>query len=161
MAVAQNKNQGAFFERVFEVQAKRALMLCQKQALAFRYLKGGKILPVRAELDFSLINQAGQVCYVDCKTFAGDKFTFGQLNETQLKRAVRYNAWGIPSGFVVHFLGTGDVYYYMGQEVARLGPRTRFDARNGRKLGVLMRFDLNLIFAPPFVERSSWPHFHL
>jgi hypothetical protein len=146
MATAKNKEQGAFFERVFEHAATMQGILAQKQPLAFRYLRGGKVLPIKAELDFSLVSRASQMAFVDTKAFAGSHFTYSQLNETQLKRATRYNEWGIASGFVVLFVGSSEVAYFEGQAVAKAGPRTRFEASAGLRLGSLTSLKVSSIF---------------
>lgn len=152
MATAKNKEQGAFFERVFEHAAAMQNILAQKQPLAFRYLRGGKVLPIKAELDFSLVSRSGQIAFIDTKAFAGTHFTYSQLNEAQLRRATRYNEWGIASGFVVLFVGSGEVAYFEGLAVAHAGPRTRFEASAGLRLGSLTSFKI-----APILESAPKP----
>jgi len=160
MAIAKNKNQGAFFEKIFEHMAATQNVLPQKQHLAFRYLRGGKMLPIKTELDFSIVSKTGQVAYIDLKTFAGAHFTFSQLDTTQLKRAVRYNEWGVCSGFVVHFVGTNEVAYFAGQDIAAAGPRSRFMPGTGVALGTLLHFKVAPIFAS-LPKPTAWPRLHL
>lgn len=160
MAVSRNKAEGAFFERILEHMAATQGVLAQKQPLAFRYLRGGKVLPIRTELDFSLINRQGRIAFVDTKLFAGDYFTFSQLDPTQLRRATRYNEWGIPSGFVVRHAGSNEVAYYSGEVVASHGPRTRFAPAMGVRLGTLLHFAVAPIFEALPVPKPL-PRLHL
>lgn len=160
MAISKNKAEGAFFERILEHMAATQGVLAQKQPLAFKYLAGGKVLPIRTELDFSLINREGRIAFADAKNFEGDYFTYSQLDVMQIKRATRYNEWGVPAGFVVRHAGSNEVCFYSGEVVATHGPRTRFEPSKGIPLGTLLHFKVAPIFAA-LPEPKPLPRLHL
>ena len=142
-----NKNEGLHFEAVLVHRATLTGIWAHKQALSFRYLRAGKILPLRSELDFALINRQGCVCYCDTKSFVGHSFARSALSATQLARSVRYCSYNVPSGFIVYLRGAGLVSFYPGWLIDRAPKGSSFTAEDGRVLGSLQTFTFDAVFA--------------
>lgn len=150
--VAKNKTAGAQFEKLFVHRAALGGLLALKNELSFRYQAGGKMLPIRTDLDFRLFNKKGQVAYLDCKSFTGEHFTYSQIDRHQLDRARIYESFNVPAGFVVWLQGPQVVVYYPARVLIAGGARSRFTVDDGAVLGEPMTFDLRLVFvATPWV----------
>lgn len=143
---AVNKAKGARFEAILQWRAMTLGMKALKNELTFKYLKGGKVQPIHADLDFRILRRDGRVCYVDCKSWQGDRFTWSQLDMQQYARACQYEDFNIPAGFVVHFSGTDAVCFYSATLLKQHGPGSRFTAAQGVLLGQVTDFDLEPIF---------------
>lgn len=144
--VAANKAQGEHFEAMFMARAGVDGLKALKNPLSFKYLPGGRIQPIRADLDFRVLRRDGRVAYVDTKCFDADFFTFSQLETHQIQRALQYDAFNVPAGFVVYFKPLGNVHYYPAQTIFARGPRSRFVPSHGYLLGAAYAFTLNGIF---------------
>jgi len=117
-----------------------------KNHLSFKYLPGGRIQPIRADLDFRVLRRDGRVAYVDTKSFDAAFFTFSQLEPHQIQRALQYDAYSVPAGFVVYLKPLGQVYYYPAHAVISKGPRSRFAPKDGHLLGAAYAFTPGIIF---------------
>lgn len=140
------KHEGNFFEDVFERQARSNGLLVLKNPLACVRTKTG-FIPVKSDLDFKVFLNTGRVAYVDTKSFAEDHFTFSQLNPKQIERAVMYNDWKVPAGFVVWFRAINIVSFFSGSIIQRVGSGNRFLPEGGEILGKLERFTVQHVFA--------------
>ena len=141
----KNQAEGKGFEDIFERQGRSCGLLIIKQPLACRPIGGGKLIPMKSDLDFKVISRLGDVAYIDTKSFTGDYFTYSDLNPKQVERACLYNEWNVPSGFVVWLRGANQVVYYPGHWVRTAGPRSRFAATTGVLLGNIQKFNLELV----------------
>lgn len=121
-------------------------MKAMKNELAFRYLRGGQIKPIRADLDFRILRRDGRVAFVDCKSFTTDRFAYSQISPDQLRRALCYQSYNIPSGFVVWLHSARQARFYSGQTIHRRGPGSSFRPEHGVLLGGLYDFSLGKIF---------------
>lgn len=139
---AKNKEQGKIFEQLFQKQAQRSGLLALKNPLNCRILWKSKIQIIRSELDFKLINQKGDIGFFDCKSFEDDYFTFSELSGYQIERAVLYNYWHVPAGFVVYFRKPNAICYFSGISIKQKGPGSRFAKGDGLFLGRYENFDL-------------------
>lgn len=142
----KGSTEGKIFEELFKKQAQRSGLFAKKNHLTALYCGKGHTKIVKSELDFTLINQAGRVAYVDCKSFGSDYFTFSEINPDQIKRSYVYNEWNVPSGFVVWLRECNRVIYLTGQDIQRSGPGSRFEADSGILLGRYERFELHKIY---------------
>lgn len=145
--------QGKQFEDTFERIARHSGILPIRNHLTGRYT-GRRVQLFRSNLDFTLHTRDGRTAYVDCKTFQSGFFTSSDISEVQLERAVLYNDWGVPAGFVV-YLGdqTRDVAFFPGYFLKKAGKRKRFDAENCPcYLGKLERMELRFLFEKKFLE---------
>lgn len=137
-----NRDQGALFEAMFKKRAQINGMFAEKNNLAARRLPGGRILVLKSDLDYKLINQAGRVGFFDCKSFIGNKFTYSQLDPDQLKKSETYNYYNVPSGFVVWFRLTNEIVYFNAFKITQRGQGASFTALDGITLGSIENFDL-------------------
>lgn len=144
--VAINKREGAQFEAQFAARCGVDGLKALKNPLAFKYLKGGRIQPIRCDLDYRVLRQDGRVAFIDTKCFDAAHFTYGMLETHQIQRAICYAAWQVPAGFVVYLKGCQKIVYYTGATIGTLGPRTRFTVSHGHVLGVPYDFDTSGIF---------------
>jgi hypothetical protein len=140
-----NKRAGTSFEDIFSRQAQLQGFLVMPNHTPCRFIPGGRAIPIKGELDFKLIDQSGRVGFFDCKSFQEDFFTYSDLDEKQIERAVLYNEWSVPSGFVVYFRKTNQVYFYNGHVIDLKGPRERFDKSDGISLGTIFKFRPSII----------------
>jgi penicillin-binding protein-related factor A (putative recombinase) len=163
LQVQENKQQGDEFERLFEKQARFSGLLCEKNYLTAKFI-GHKRHPLvtKSELDYKLISQTGEVGYFDCKSFSQNHFTYSKIDSDQIKRAVKYNDWCVPSGFVILFKKQNQIIFFSGHEIARKGAGARFSPEEGLLLGGLMDFDLKRLvcrkkplFPKPYVSILS------
>jgi len=144
--VALNKAQGARFEALFAARCGVDGLKALKNPLSFKYLPGGRIQPIRADLDFRVLRRDGRVCYVDTKSFDEEAFTFSQLETHQIQRAMQYDSFKVPAGFVVLLRPLDRVFYYPAHVIFCHGPRTRFLPSHGHPLGLSLSFGPGLIF---------------
>jgi len=144
--VALNKAQGAQFEKLLVARAGVSGCRALKNELSFRYLAGGRIRPIRADLDYRILRRDGRVAYIDTKCFDAEHFTFSQIDADQLRQSIAYNHYNVPSGFVVWLKAAGIVVYYPGAMLMSQGPKTRFVKSHGYALGAPYTFDVSLIF---------------
>ena len=106
---------------------------------------GGNFKVVKSDLDYRLITQNGDVGFFDCKNFAGDSFPYSQISENQIQRAILYNEWRVPSGFVVFFRKVMSVCFFSGIDLEGK-ERGRMSYLDGVLLGSWDSFDLKLLF---------------
>jgi hypothetical protein len=118
-----------------------------KNELSYRYLRGGKILPIRADLDFRILRRDGRVAYIDTKSFDGLGFTYSQIDRNQLHRALVYQEFNVPAGFVVWLQKMDQVVFYSGRCLYNRGSGSRFTVRDGVLLGPSLTFGLDGVFA--------------
>lgn len=144
-----NQAVGAAFEEIFIKQARLNGLLPMKNHLTAKFVGAGRTQLLKSELDFTLISQDGRVAFIDCKSFQGDHFKYSQLDSKQIERAVMYNSWQVPSGFVTYFRATREVCYYSGQTILDTGSRARFESVHSLSLGLLEKFDLRKILNAP------------
>ncbi len=114
--------------------------------LTARYIFKNNYKVVKSNLDMTLISPEGEVGFFDCKSFESEFFTFSDLNPDQVKRAVLYNNWNVPSGFVVFFRPINRIAYFTGLQISEAGPGSRFVPLSGLELGRLESFDLRALF---------------
>jgi hypothetical protein len=145
--IQKNKDFGSFFEELFLKEARRSGFFAIKNHLTARFVYAGKLQVIPGELDFTLIDRQGRVGFFDCKAFDTDFFSYSRLDEHQIARAVTYNNWRVPSGFVVWLRKPNRVILYSGHIIARNGPRSRFEVQDGLCLGRYERFDLRPILS--------------
>lgn len=143
-----NKAKGLQFEKILVVRAAASNMWAQKNELSFRFLKGGAIRPIRADLDFKVIRKDGRIAMVDCKAFEGDTFGFSAIEKHQLHRACTYHQWGVPAGFVVLHAQKKLVVFYPGWLLASLGRGSSVSPSHGRALGAPLTFSTAGLFGP-------------
>lgn len=147
MPAKHNRDAGAQFESLLVCRAGACGMKALKNELSFRYLPGGKIRPMRSDLDFRVLRQDGRIAYLDCKNFDAISFTYSQIDKHQLQRALAYEHWHVSAGFVVWLKPLRQVVFYSGQTLWRRGPGKRFRAEDGVALGDSYTFDLTGVFA--------------
>jgi hypothetical protein len=140
-----NRLNGAGWELILVKRARSKGLLALKNALSARPIGGNRFVPVKSRLDFDVIRRDGRVAYIDCKCFY-DRFNFSDINAKQLERALLYQNWSIPSGFVVLFRKTDEVVFYSATSLAKIGSGNSFGPDEGLSLGHLSSFDLGLIF---------------
>lgn len=114
--------------------------------LTARYIFKNNYKVVKSNLDMTLISTEGQVGFFDCKSFEAEFFTYSDLNPDQVKRAVLYNNWKVPSGFVILFRPINRISFFTGQQIVQAGPGSRFLPLDGLELGRLESFDLRPLF---------------
>lgn len=147
-AVSHNKQNGKIFEELFKACAKRQGLLCIQNHLTARMVYKGRLQVVPGELDFKICSQDGRVAYLDCKSFGKSYFTFSDLSRPhQVERAVLYNDFKVPAGFVVWFRPTNQVVFFSGKLIQNSGRGARFLPVNGQLLGRFEDFDLRQIVA--------------
>lgn len=117
-----------------------------KNELAFRYLKGGQIKPIRADLDFRVLRRDGRVAYIDTKHFTQDQFSHSHISRDQVLRGLCYESYNVPAGFVVWLRGANETRYYSAQTIHQRGPGKSFRPEHGLLLGGLYDFSLRAIF---------------
>lgn len=139
---SSNREQGKAFEELFIRQAQRNGLLVIKNWYTAKFTYTGRLQVVPGELDFKIANQKGRVGYFDCKTYGEDHFIYSDLDKDQVERAVTYNHYRIPSGFIVWFRKSNVVAFYSGHAVKRIGPGSRFLPSDGQRLGSYEEFDL-------------------
>lgn len=140
----ENRIAGARFEAVFVHRAGVTGHLAIKQHLQHRYLPGGKAQAFKSELDFSLIEKTGRISFLDCKSFGTHKVAKSQLDASQVSRAVLYNQYNVPAGFVVELRPLGKVVFFSGMKVWRLPRGKSLTIDDGAYLGPSASF----VFCP-------------
>lgn len=148
---ATAREEGKFFEDLFMIQARRVGLLAQKNEQACRVTGSGKFTRVKllkGELDFKLVARGGPVGFFDCKSYGNAHFIYSDLDPDQLDRAILYNNWEIPGGFVVFFRPLKTVSFFSGHVIARKGARNRFEPEDGVILGPWDNFDLRKALGP-------------
>lgn len=141
-----NRTNGAGWEEIFRRQADRNGLLAKKVGLSARFIGPKKVVAAKSFLDFQLITPGGKVAFLDTKTWLKNYFTFSDIDENQLKKAVEYNKWGVPAGFVCLFRESNRVAFFQGVAIAELGTGNRFSVESGVALGMIGEFDLRRIF---------------
>lgn len=144
-----NREAGKDFEDVFQQRANTQGLLPIRNYPQCKITYNGRAQIIKGRLDWDLIRNDGRVAHVDCKNFSSDFFTYSSICEHQLKRAIILGSWHVPSGFVVLFQPTNQVVYFTGHSIQQKGPRSRFEAIDGRVLGTIVNFDLKLIYSSP------------
>lgn len=142
---ARHREDGVGFEHIFEKQARRNGLLPIKNELRCKMGWNGKILLLPSDLDYKLINRRGVVGYFDCKTFADASFNYSWIDKDQLDKAMLYNDWDVPAGFVVLFRATMQVVFFSGHRIAEKGPRNSFSPDDGMVLGGIFDFNLKML----------------
>lgn len=138
----KNQSIGSTFEDALEVMAVRAKILAQNNPTSCITTKRA-IIRIKSNLDYTLIDN-GSVAFIDCKCFQENYFTYSQIDDKQLKLALRYIQHGVESGFVVWFRKSDQVYYYKASLLSTMGPGSRFNTQ-GILLGQFNSFDLKPI----------------
>lgn len=145
MGAVKNREKGADFEGLFKKQAQLNGLAPIKNELSCRRVAGGRVIILKSELDFKLIRPTdGRIGFFDCKNFQDDYFTYSKLDQPQIDRAVLYNEYCIPAGFIVMFEQM-HVYFYSGYDIINGGKGSRFDDSNGLYLGRYDNFDLRKV----------------
>lgn len=145
----KNRKRGADFEEIFKRIAgfQHVLVLHNWLTARYTFYKGSTHLQVvKGELDFRMIKRNGDVAYIDCKCYQDVKFNYSMLDEHQINRAVLYNEWNVPSGFVVMFVPVNRLVFFTGQMIAKKGPGNSFGYQEGILLGTMTKCDMELIF---------------
>ena len=155
MQTHKNRLSGAHFEAVLTHRAGCCGLWAIKQALSFKYLAGGKIRPMRSELDFAIVRRDGRIVYADTKSFESASFARSALNRAQVARAAAWNAYRVPAGFIVHLRGANSVVFYSGTQIAKSLRGSSFKAADGLYLGTAQTFVFGGIFA--FFEQPETP----
>mgnify|MGYP000464511125 CR=1 FL=1 len=145
---ATNRITGQFFEETFERYALYQGFLPKRNMLSAQPKGGNRWQPVKSQLDWNVYKKNGMCAIVDCKSFQSGYFTYSSLDEKQVERALEFNRWQIPSGFVVWFRAVNKVSFFSGAAIEKAGPRTRFLPEHGTVLGRLQDFVLSPIFDP-------------
>lgn len=151
-----NRIQGKFFEETFERFSRLQNFFPVKNRLSAQPIGLGKWKPIKSQLDYNIYKPGGQCAIIDCKSFDAGRFTYSQIDDKQLEKAVQFNRWKIPSGFVVWFRDPNLVSFFSGYEIERRGKRSQFVASSGKILGRLENF----IIAPIFVPTVAPPEFY-
>jgi hypothetical protein len=154
LTALKNRNRGAAFEKLFEYRARACGVTVIKQPLAIRYLRGGKMQPIKADLDFVLLGGEGKVAWVDTKVVNGDYFLRSRMPQAQIDRAMLYETHGIRAGFVVHFEPLKLVAFFGGTFVASMPARTRAGLKDAVVLGSWDRFCFDALWATRSSQRS-------
>lgn len=141
-----NRIRGKTFETLFERMGTYSGLLVRNNPLSCRVLPGGRLLRIRSNLDFTVINRLGDVAFVDCKNFESDAFTYSQINDKQLALATLYNQWNVIAGFCCWFRQTNRVGFFSGNVITKGGSGTRFTLCQGLDLGSPEALNLGLIF---------------
>jgi hypothetical protein len=147
MRSQKNRLSGAHFEAVLVHRAGCCGLWAIKQPHAYRWLPGGKIRPMRCELDFAIVRRDGKVSYADCKNFEGTSFARSALNKAQVARAAAWNAYKVPAGFIVHLRAADAVVFYSGMQIAKSLRGSSFKVGDGLLLGSAQTFGFDPIFA--------------
>lgn len=134
--------EGRIFEKLFIRQAQRNGLLAIKNHLSAKHGWKGRLILIKSELDFKLITQSGRVGFFDCKSFAGEKFTYSMIDPDQMQRAITYVEWNVPAGFVIWFRKYNRVVFFSVATIANKGPGTSFGPRDGDLLGRYEEFNL-------------------
>lgn len=143
-----NRIRGKFFEEVFERFALSQGLLPVRNMLSARPMGNNRWQPIKSQLDFNLYRRGGTVAVIDCKSFQRAFFTYSEIDEKQLHRAINFNRFGIPSGFLVWFRQTNKVSFFSGLIIQKKGSGCRFVPQDGIPLGKWERFVLTPIFDP-------------
>lgn len=141
----QNRLEGKSFEEIIKSQGHRCGLLVKPNKLTAKFIPGGRTLLEKSNLDFMLANQMGKVGFFDAKSFAGSSFGFSDINEHQLEKAVLYNEYRIPAGFLVFFRAEKAVSFFSGKHIQKSGPGTSMKFGEGIYLGQFWSFDLGLV----------------
>lgn len=164
MKVSKNKAEGAAFEHIFSIQARLNGLFCEKNNLSAKFIPGRRTLIIKSELDYKLIDRSGCVGFFDCKSYAKEFFNFSDIDKNQLLRAIRYNDWNVPSGFVVWFRAINKVVSFSGHLIQGYGPGHKFLYDHGRSIGSIEGFNLKDILKkntgfpdlpPPILQLST------
>lgn len=155
MRVHYNRIKGAQFESLLICRAGASGMKALRNELSFRYQRGGKIRPIRADLDFRVLRKDGRIAYVDTKSFNALSFTYSQIDHHQLRRALCYQEYNVPAGFVVWLEPLRQVVFYSGRTLWNHGARTRFGPKHGILLGDSYTFSLAGVFPKDDVGAGS------
>jgi len=139
-----NRINGRFFEVAFERFGGYGGLLVLRNPLACRFLPGRATVPIKSQLDYTVVHKTGVVAFVDCKSFVGSTFSFSSLNSRQVELARRFNKWNVRAGFACWFREGDKVSYFSGD---RLIERRSYSAEDGLVLGTLSSMKLELIFA--------------
>jgi len=142
--VTLNNEDGLYFERIFRGRAEAKNFLVIKHHLSGHYISNSRFVVVHGELDFKIMKN-GQAIYIDCKNVEGLSVPFSFFKKEQLNRAVKYNAYGFVSGFVILFRAANKVVYFSGAYILKKGPRKSFQWSEGIQLGSTEYFDLDIL----------------
>lgn len=145
--VGDNKAEGRIFEDLFEGQGQRAGILVIKNHLTARFLPRGRVKVVKSELDWKIVSPEGRVAFIDTKSWGRERIGFNEFDEAQMKRAVLYNEWNVPAGFVCWWRTQNIITFLAGQDIAWRGPGNSFAPEDGVYLGRFENFALEPIFA--------------
>lgn len=152
MGADENREYGKLFESVFERMARYSGLLPLKNPLAARFIGKDRLKLIKTDLDFRLITRQGRTGFFDCKTFIKPYFDYSRIDSSQLERAILYNFWMVPSGFVVWFRTINDIRFYSGAMLDAIGPGNRIKPEMGVPLGKLETLQLGRLFSEPLLE---------
>lgn len=145
MGLSENKSNGLTFEDLFQKQARRSGFLVKKNPLTARHTWTGRVQLLKGELDFTIVNPHGKVGYFDCKSWGSDHFIYSDIDAKQIERAVLWNEWMVPAGFICWFRPINQIVFFSGRKINQAGPRTRFTVKDGLVLGRFETFDLRAL----------------
>ena len=141
----QSQARGKHFEARLVHQARLNGLWLMHAGTQTRFLRGGKTIAVKSDLDFKLYNRDGKMAAFDAKSFGKDHLVYSDLTAHQITRAAEYAAWGVRSGFVVHFRPIQEVVYFGIDVISMMGRRSRFSPCDGHTLGPEHYFNLRLV----------------
>lgn len=140
-----NRIEGSAFEKLFLKRAQLSGLLAIKNHLQAKMTYGGRYQVLKSDLDYKLITQEGRIGFFDCKNFASDSFPRSQISDNQVERAILYNEWKVPAGFIVFFRAAKSVCFFSGMDLeGKEGGRLSY--LDGFLLGTWDSFDLKLLF---------------
>lgn len=141
VTAVNNRLEGNAFEDIFKSQGHRCGLLVLQNHLTARYTRH-KVMLQKSNLDFMVSNQRGIVGFFDTKSFLKTRFSYSDIDPHQIERAVLYNDYKIPAGFVVYFRKMKKVFFYSGHVIRDLGTGKSFGAEEGAYLGDVWDFKL-------------------
>lgn len=143
-----NQTLGKQFETRLQHQARLCGLLLLHAGTSVKWLKTGKTIAVKSDLDFKLYDRSGHMACFDAKSFGGAYFTYSDLTPHQVLRAAQYRAWNVNAGFVVLLRELRQVYWFPIDIITKKGRRQRFAPSDGQLLGPENFFHLRLMLQP-------------
>lgn len=143
----RNQRTGASFESALSWESARADVLAVRNGQTVRWLPGGKTIPVKSNLDWTLLTREGHVAFVDTKSFAGRRFGRSVIDPSQLQLGLRYETFGFKAGFVVLLREINAIVFYDAKTIQGAGQARGFGIDDGLLLGRLDAFDVRKIWA--------------
>lgn len=138
------QSSGANFEACIEHAAMRDDVMCMRNGLRAKWVKG-RLVPMRTSLlDFLLVSPLGKIAMVDAKQFYVKRFGLSRLEGHQVALAIKMAARCADAGFVVHLAEADAVIYVDGRSLAKASTKSRagFGPDDGIFLGTIKDFSL-------------------